>query len=326
MARKIYWATVWKWITKNKIAVGSGTGLTIIGLFLYLSTIGAITIHGVSDDVVCAGTEEDPCYAYINFTANEDIYIYPLAHDPWGRATPFQFDKEIKDFKLQRSWGKSWRTMDLTKPWSKVVKYAVKFKKGQTYEIRIRVLKESPLQDVKWWSDAWGVEDPVFVASKNLTIVHPCIKNKTITHKKIDKCWEVTHTALVPCTPFNETCLLNKTSGKYYKIITWQTKECNYTYWNTTECAEYSKKKEIQYGDKLIPEELLGTDCVYDGKNICCVDPNDDDGSGICRYGKTYAYWIPGNKMDYEGTYKRKAKLINNFVKEGIETAAVLTK
>ena len=90
MAR-IYFQTIKKWAIKVGI-----TGGTLIGLlFLYLSITGAITVNGYSGDTVCAGTELDPCYAFINFTANQDIFIYPIGYDPWGRDTPFTFDPNV---------------------------------------------------------------------------------------------------------------------------------------------------------------------------------------------------------------------------------------
>ena len=72
MAKRIYWAT----ILKKYIAL---PGITLAGLlFMYLIAIGAISNVSYSGDTVCAGTLSDPCYAYINFTAEEDIFIYPL--------------------------------------------------------------------------------------------------------------------------------------------------------------------------------------------------------------------------------------------------------
>ena len=75
---RVYAETVKKWASRM--------GLTLIPLvfliFLYLQTQGDIEITGYSNDTVCAGTELDPCYAYINFTAKRDIYIYPVGYDP----------------------------------------------------------------------------------------------------------------------------------------------------------------------------------------------------------------------------------------------------
>ena len=75
-------------------------------LFMYLSALGVIEITGYSKDMVCAGTELDPCLAYINFTAKEDIFIYPVGYDPYGRDTLFETDKELESWRIYRSWGK----------------------------------------------------------------------------------------------------------------------------------------------------------------------------------------------------------------------------
>ena len=89
--------------------IGATGGTLILSYFVYLSLIGAITITGYSEDIVCAGTLEDPCYAYVNFTANEDIFLYPLDYDPWGRNSTFEFDPGVKNWTMARSWGTGWR-------------------------------------------------------------------------------------------------------------------------------------------------------------------------------------------------------------------------
>jgi len=155
MAKRIYTESVKKW------AKGAGiTGGTLIGLiFVYLIAIGAITNVSYSGDVVCAGTEEDPCYAYINFTANEDIFIYPTNYDPWGRDTLFAFDPGIKSWKLERKWGNYWWEYDLTKPCDSPrcgakqtgePTYALAWRKGKDYQIRITAYKNNPSDDIKW--------------------------------------------------------------------------------------------------------------------------------------------------------------------------------
>ena len=100
MAKRIYWETVKKWLLRLVIPVS----IAFPGILLYLTSMGAITITGYSGDQVCAGTLADPCYAYINLTAHEDIFIYPLEYDPWGRDTPFDFFPGVKSWVLQRSW------------------------------------------------------------------------------------------------------------------------------------------------------------------------------------------------------------------------------
>ena len=126
---------------------------------MYLSSTGAITINSVSENVVCEGTTYDPCYVYINFTANEDIFIYPVEYDPWGRNTPFIFDPAVKEFKLYRSWGSGWREYSLYKPctstWcgappnSPDNKYSLAWRKDRNYTIRIEIFKHNSTDKIK---------------------------------------------------------------------------------------------------------------------------------------------------------------------------------
>jgi len=162
---RIYSETVKKW------AVTAGfTGFGIVFLTLmYLQAMGGIEVTGYSGDVVCAGTEANPCYAYVNFTATKDIYIYPMDYDPWGRNTPFNFSSGLKDWKLQRSWGSGWRTIDLNSTWNKNTKYAVKFTAGQSYELRIIGYKHNPFEDIKW---GFGPIDPTWKGVKEKEFKH----------------------------------------------------------------------------------------------------------------------------------------------------------
>jgi len=140
----------------------------IFGIFWYLSILGDITITGYSGDMVCGGTVDDPCYAYINFTANKDIFIYPS--EIWN-LNLFNTDKPVEALYLQRRWGKSWRTINLTKrctgSWcgcywcraNQTAKYAYVFRKGKNYSIRIVGYKKNAFEDVKW---SFGEIDPVW--------------------------------------------------------------------------------------------------------------------------------------------------------------------
>ena len=106
MAKRIYWNSIKKWALIAGVPVGiAGFAL----LFMYLNFLGVIVVTDYSGDSICAGTLEDPCLAYVNFTAKEDIFIYPFDYDPWGRDTPFETDKELESWKMYRSWGKGWR-------------------------------------------------------------------------------------------------------------------------------------------------------------------------------------------------------------------------
>ena len=155
MAKRIYEFNYKKWGTIAGVSVGTLAGL----LFAYLSFLGVIEITGFSGDQVCAGTIDDPCYAYINLTAKEDIFIYPVGYDPWGRDTPFEFSPAVKDWKLQRSWGKGWRDIPLDKtctgtwcgaPNNKGVAYSWVLREDRDYKVRIVALKNSPYDTIKW--------------------------------------------------------------------------------------------------------------------------------------------------------------------------------
>jgi len=175
MVRRIYFESVKKWL----IAAGITGGTLIGGLFLLLLSTGAISDFTFSGDSICAGTIEDPCYAYMNFTANEDIFIYPLGNDPWGRNTTFEFEPNVKSWKLQRSWGDTWRNIPLNKSctgtWcglsdskdERVFSYA--FRKGRTYQIRLVAMKNDPTDSIKW-SAFDGQIDPYWLGVEDYII------------------------------------------------------------------------------------------------------------------------------------------------------------
>ncbi len=183
MAKRIYQETMKKWAIRAGIPAGV-VGFAL--LFMYLSALGVIDVTGYSGDMVCAGTIRDPCLAYINFTAKEDFFIYPIDYDPWGRNTPFETDKELKSWKMYRSWGKGWREIKLNEtctgtwcgaPDNKGVKYSFVFRKGRDYQIKIYALKKDPIQDIKW---GFGSVDPIwfgFIDVKNRTYINQ-LRNK----------------------------------------------------------------------------------------------------------------------------------------------------
>lgn len=183
MARRIYTQTVLKWAK----LIGISSGSIIFLIFTYLSLTGSIEILSVSGDISCAGTIEEPCYAYATFIAKEDVYIYPTGYDPWGRSVGFDFEPTPKEAVLQRSWGSSWRTIDLSKPWSTKVKYAIKFSKGKTYNLRIIGYKNNPNDVIKWGfgSDEFGVDayiDPYWL-SIDTSINANMVINSSSIHK-----------------------------------------------------------------------------------------------------------------------------------------------
>ncbi|KKL58448.1 hypothetical protein LCGC14_2225270, partial [marine sediment metagenome] len=119
----------------------------------------------------------DPCYAFVNFTAQEDIFIYPLDYDPYNRNIGVNFDPNVKDWKIERSWGSGWREIDLNdtckgtwcggKFGAKSNVYSFAFREGRDYQIRITVLKNNPDENVKW--SAFGV-DPTFFGLNNQSL------------------------------------------------------------------------------------------------------------------------------------------------------------
>lgn len=123
-----------------------GTPIALL-IFAYLVILGDIYVTGYSGDIECAGTINDPCYAYVNFTTIKDIYIYPSSE--WSTAA-FYTDKPVKEIIIQRSWGKSWRTIDLNSTWTKDVKYSIKFSAGSSYQIRFIGYKNNPTDTIKW--------------------------------------------------------------------------------------------------------------------------------------------------------------------------------
>jgi len=179
MAKRVYSNSVKKW------ALGAGIPSGIVGfalIFIYLSAIGVIEVTGYSDSYVCEGTLNNPCIALINFTAKEDIFLYPLNYDPWDRTTPFQTDKDIESWKMYRSWGSSWREIDLYKrctstwcgapPNSPNNLYSFAFRKDRDYQIKIEAVKKSPYDTIKWsftkYVDPffYGIDSPDIEATK----------------------------------------------------------------------------------------------------------------------------------------------------------------
>ena len=176
MARKIYSTSVKIWA--KKFGIPSGIIGSIIFLYiLYTIFIGAMTIIGYSGNMVCAGTEDDPCYAYINFTVNEDVFWYPTDYDPWGRNETFGFDPDVKSWVLQRSWGSGWRTIPMDKSctgtWcgapdnTGTVTYSVVWRAGKSYQIRIIGYKNNPKDTIKW---SFGSVDPYWYGINKQTI------------------------------------------------------------------------------------------------------------------------------------------------------------
>jgi len=145
--KRVYFEKVKQFLLKHKLSVP-----IVIGIFYYLVFVNAIVVTNHSGDMTCAGTPEDPCYAYIDFCALKNVYIYP--NESWEY---FSTEPAAKRVIMQRKWGDTWRTINLSKSWSKRVKYAVKFSAGKCYSLRFVGYKYHPWDNVKW---SFGDIDP----------------------------------------------------------------------------------------------------------------------------------------------------------------------
>ncbi len=185
MAKRITSERVKKWATNTGIV---GVPLSIL-MIIFIVSLGAFEITGYSGDSICAGTEENPCYAYINFTVKEDVFIYPSEN--WSN-TAFYTDPQPKSVKMYRSWGRGWREIKLNEtckgtwcgaPNSYGVKYSYAFREGKDYKIRYKVLKDNPNQDVKWGFD---IVDPVFLGIDEFKVYDSFLKEVTIRDENVN--------------------------------------------------------------------------------------------------------------------------------------------
>lgn len=125
----------------------------IFGMFYLMVLRGDITVTSYSGDSTCGGTIEDPCFAYINFTANLDIFVYP---GEWE----FYTDSPMKEIRMYRSWGTGWRYINLSRSctgtWcglrnkDDVRKFSYVFRRGRNYQLKFVGYKHNPQDDVYW--------------------------------------------------------------------------------------------------------------------------------------------------------------------------------
>ena len=167
-----------KRITKDRVKNwAQKAGVTAVPLAVmliwFLVSLNAITVTGFSGDSVCAGTELDPCVAYINFTANEDIFIYP--DEGWSESA-FYTDVQAKEVRMYRSWGSGWRRINLSKPcngawcgcyWCNAfngASYSYVFRNDTDYRLKYEVIKYNSNDTIKW---SFGPDiDPVFYSTE----------------------------------------------------------------------------------------------------------------------------------------------------------------
>jgi hypothetical protein len=181
--KRVYYDKVKSWLTTRKIAVISAG----VAIFWYLVVAGAIQPLSDRQDVVCTS---DICEsAEFTFLAVKDVYIYP--NDTW---LP---DNII----LKRTWGDSYRTINLSKTWNKNVKYAVKFSMGNVYTIKYWVYGKAPWEDIEFklfencpWILGYGEKEDYFrIVDKS--------DNKETRYIGLTEAW----TEYVECNPGNET-------------------------------------------------------------------------------------------------------------------------
>lgn len=222
MSRRIYSESVKKW--SKRIGIPAGTAGFIFLIFAFLSSEGLVTVHGFSGDTFCNGTIEEPCYAIINFTAHEDIFIYPVGYDPWGRNSTFGFDPGVKRWEFQRAWGSGWRNIPLDKgctgtwcggkPGITDNTFSYAFRQGKNYVVRIVAYKNYPGDYIKW-SAFDGRVDPVWagkigsetVKEKNI-IIKKGISYDILSEKKVvgyEKIFKKVNKTSTLCSLNNET-------------------------------------------------------------------------------------------------------------------------
>jgi len=263
--------------------LAGGTGILGVALFFYLASIGAITIEDYHYTEHCAGMGDDLCYFEMTFTAHKDIYIQ--AGENWLEAPG------IKSMKFQRTWGKTWRTVNLSEPWSKYVKYAIKFKAGKTYTIRFIAEKYHPQDIIDWAINPKG-------QWKGGLSKHIC------DTEKVEDGQELVCTDREVYYPDNDT------------TVTYE--DCEYQTKYKDQCIKGTGRYEY-LGDKL-EYEKLNIGCTADGSIITCDEGEgaDGNGDGICQSGETcITYELDtdikvkeiknGEKIEKE--YRRQTKL-----------------
>jgi len=272
------------WTFKRVIKVSAGIGIPIIALFTYLALSGALNVTSYSHTEHCAGTSSDLCYLYFNATPTKTIYIQ--ADSQWLETTP-----PIKTIKLQRTWGTGWRTLDLTKPWSKTVKYALKLNKGQEYQFRFIAEKYDPRDIINWSINPegeWGEALPIYKFDTEEVIYFDEIEHTKIKSICINKSEQV------KC---DDKYDISNITGCY--LIT---QECN-----DYEVIDYIEKVQkikiekiensdyIQYAEDRFNYKKEGFECK---NNACdkwcdkledgnCIDLPDSNGDGICTSGES---------------------------------------
>ena len=289
MTKKVYLQSAIIWaVSIGLLGMGSASFL----YFAYSNEIGAIEITGKSWTDFCTATEwnqKDVCYAYINFTANNDTFWYPTNYDTYGRSTPYSFDPAVKEWKLERKWGTGWREIPLTKPCTGTwcggksgipAVYSVAWRKGNKYETRISAIKVSPADSIYW---SLGNFDPVWLGINFVTIKDCKITAETIT-RQIEDNKVIFNQNSTFCSdfPVNKSCkqISLRNSTRKFSIGTY------IDYVNTTTCEDIG----FSFNNKKFYWKNDWKKCVVLSSQIMCEAFHQSNGNGVCESGEGCNY------------------------------------
>ena len=265
------------WTKKRVIKAGFGSS-GVLGLFALLIIFGYFNVTEYSFSPNCAGTPSDLCFLCINGTASKIIYIQ--ANDTW-----MDMDPPIKNLVLKRKWGKYWRTIDLSKPWSKKVKYALKLWPGKKYEFCFYAEKYDPRDVINWSINPIGVWDKALASTE--CDYETKTRIKQIPHEKIEEIyWEK-----------NDTWE-NKSVFDYMENVTISKQICKpeKEYIKYAESKFYYKKDGFRCKDDICDKWCDGFD-----KNGNCIDFPDSNGNSICDPGESDCIQLSfTDKIEYE--------------------------
>jgi len=277
--------------------VGVTSGASILFIFAYLATLGDINIVGHSGDMVCAGTPEEPCYAYINFTMNKDyIYLYP--NESWyfnvDSSKHLDIELQVRDLRYKSGW----RTIDLTQPSPYCqrtgCKYAYRFYKTKgLWQIRFKAVGKDINETLKW---SFGNIDPLWKGYKTDNFFTKLISNKAnLGSGEAEFILNNPTTFKIPADTFNID-LKNYFGSDVHKIeyyilrnYTINVTDYNYTIINKT-CFDNTTNSTY--------------DCSYINKKV--VGYHDE-------YRMRYDKWNPKGYLLYPGKHQIKIKAYWNI-------------